>query len=130
MSATMKAFVNKRQGDELVYGVAEVPTPPASDEKDLVIKVEAAPINDSDTCSATSLPQAMLLPPSQYFLPQLTPTRNLSVARVWCDRGCWLRSVSQSLLGKRVAVAVGSSYAEYTKTSRNNPRFAVLPDDM
>ena len=46
--ATMKAVVNKRQGDKLVYGVAELPTPTVCDEKDLVIKVEAAPINPSD----------------------------------------------------------------------------------
>ena len=38
---------------------------------------------------------------------------------------------SQSLLEKRVAVAVGASYALYTKTSFNTPMFfAVLPDDV
>ena len=44
----MKAVVNKRQGDKLVYGVAEIPMPTVSDQKDLIIKVEAAPINPSD----------------------------------------------------------------------------------
>merc|ERR1712012_438929 len=37
---------------------------------------------------------------------------------------------AQALLGKRVAVTGGSSYAQYTKTSLNNPMFAVLPDDV
>ena len=44
----MTDIVNKRQGDKLVYGVAEIPTPTVSDEKDLIIKVEAAPIKPSD----------------------------------------------------------------------------------
>ena len=34
---------------------------------------------------------------------------------------------AQDLLGKRVAVTGGSSYAQYTKTSLNNPMIAVLP---
>ena len=51
----MKAFVNKRQGDELVYGAAEVPTPTVSDERDLVIKVEASRINASDNGGAGRL---------------------------------------------------------------------------
>ena len=53
----MKAFVSTRQGDELFHGVAEVPTSTVSDEKDLVIKVEAAQINvnASDTGSAGRL---------------------------------------------------------------------------
>ena len=37
---------------------------------------------------------------------------------------------AQDLLGKRVAVTGGSSYAQYTKTSLNNPMFAVLLDDV
>ena len=46
----MKVVVNKRQGDKLVYGVAVIPMPIVSDEKDfiIIIKVEAAPINPSD----------------------------------------------------------------------------------
>eukprot|EP00450_Noctiluca_scintillans_P039037 CAMPEP_0194477374 /NCGR_PEP_ID=MMETSP0253-20130528/1136_1 /TAXON_ID=2966 /ORGANISM="Noctiluca scintillans" /LENGTH=107 /DNA_ID=CAMNT_0039316339 /DNA_START=28 /DNA_END=347 /DNA_ORIENTATION=- len=51
----MKAVVNKRQGDKLVYGLAEVPTPTVSDEKDLIIKVEAAPINPSDVAWAIGM---------------------------------------------------------------------------
>ena len=51
----MKAVVNKRQGDKLVYGVAEIPMPIVSDEKDLIIKVEAAPINPSDLGSVGML---------------------------------------------------------------------------
>ena len=53
--ATLKAVVNKRQDDKLVYGVAEIPTPTVSDEKDLIIKVEAAPINPSDLGSVGML---------------------------------------------------------------------------
>merc|ERR1712135_139183 len=37
---------------------------------------------------------------------------------------------AQALLGKRVAVTGGSSYSQYTKTSLNDPMFAVLPDDV
>ena len=37
---------------------------------------------------------------------------------------------AQDLLGKCVAVTGGSSSAQYTKTSLNNPMFAVLPDDV
>ena len=37
---------------------------------------------------------------------------------------------AQDLLGERVAVTGGSSYAQYTKTSLNNPMFAVLLDDV
>ena len=37
---------------------------------------------------------------------------------------------AQDHLGKRVAVTGGSSYAQYTKTSLNNPMFAVLLDDV
>ena len=52
----MKVVVNKRQGDKLVYGVAEIPTPTVcSDEKDLIIKVEAAPIKPSDLGSVGML---------------------------------------------------------------------------
>ena len=51
----MKVVVNKRQGEKLVYGVAEIPTPTVSDEKDFIIKVEAAPINPSDLGSVGML---------------------------------------------------------------------------
>ena len=37
---------------------------------------------------------------------------------------------AQDLLGKRVAVMGGSSYAQYIKTSLNNPMSAVLLDDV
>ena len=47
--------VIKRRGDELFHGMAEVPAPTVSDEKDLVIRAEAAPINASDTGSAGRL---------------------------------------------------------------------------
>ena len=74
----MKAVVNKRQGDKLVYGVAEIPMPIVSDEKDLIIKVEAAPINPVtwavSACSPGLLPIALQLgrlrSPSQFLFPQ------------------------------------------------------------
>ena len=37
---------------------------------------------------------------------------------------------AQDILGKRVAVTGGSSCAQYTKTSLNNPMFAVLLEDV
>ena len=84
----MKAFVNK--GDELFHGMAEVPTPTASDEKDLVIKVDAAPINASDTGSAGRLASMAVTSLSSQShhklspeLSQLTATSNWWVARVW-----------------------------------------------
>ena len=46
--ATMKAVVNKPIGGNLVYGLAEVPTPTISGDKDLIIKMIASPINPSD----------------------------------------------------------------------------------
>ena len=45
---TMRALVNRREGESLRYGVEEVPTPTVTGEKDLICKIEASPINPSD----------------------------------------------------------------------------------
>jgi NADPH:quinone reductase-like Zn-dependent oxidoreductase len=144
--ATMKAVVNKRQGDNLVYGLAEVPTPTVSDEKDLIIKVEAAPINPSDIGSvgilarfggdsivAGEAPSTVAVPFPQALAGMFKadgdtkPVGNEGAGVVVAAGSA---PEAQALLGKRVAVTGGSSYAQYTKTSLNNPMFAVLPDDV
>ena len=144
--ATMKAVVNKRQGDKMVYGVAELPTPTVSDEKDLVIKVEAAPINPSDlgnvgmlarfgadsiaageAASTVTVPFPQALEGMFKADGDTKPVGNEGAGVVVVAGSA---PEAQALLGKRVAVTGGSSYSQYTKTSLSNPMFAVLPDDV
>jgi len=142
--ATMKAVVNKRQGDKLVYGVAEVPTPVVSDDKDLIVKVEAAPVNPSDLATVSMLSRfndgkvfagdspstvAIPLPEAAHGIFKADgDTRPVGGEGSGIVVAAGASPEAQALIGKRVAIITGSTYAQYTKTSLNNPMFAVLPD--
>ena len=122
-------------GDKLVHGVAEILTPTVGDEKDFIFKVEAAQINPSDLGTVRL---GRLRSPSQFLFPQALEGMFKAVGDMKPvgneDAGVVVAAESapeaQDLLGKRVAVTGGSSYAQYTKTSLNNPMFAVLLDDV
>ena len=133
-------------GDKLVHGVAEMLTPTVGDEKDFIFKVEAAPISPSDLGSVGMLAgfvaDSIAVGETAFTVtvpfPQAVegmfkadgdskPVGNEG-AGVVVDAGS--APEAQDLLGKRVAVTGGSSYAQYTKTSLNNPMFAVLLDDV
>ena len=116
------------------------------DEKDFIFKVEAAPISPSDLGSVGMLARfgadSIAVGEAAFTVtvpfPQALegtfktdgdskPVGN-EVAGVVVDAGS--APEAQDLLGKHVAVTGGSSYAQYTKTSLNNPMLAVLLDDI
>ena len=131
-------------GDKLVYGVAEILTPTVGDEKDFVFKVEAAPISPSDLGSVGMLARfgadSIAVGEAAFTVTVPFPQALEGMFKVDGDMkpvgnegaGVAVAAGSapeaQDLLGKRVAVTGGSSYAQYTKTSLNNPVFAVLLD--
>ena len=120
--------VNKRQGDKLVYGVAEISMPTVSDVKDFIIKVEAVPINPSDLGSLGMLARFGAVPFPQALEGMFKAdgdTKPLGNEGAGVVVAAGSAPEAQDLLGKRVAVTGGSSYAQYTKTSLNNPMFAV-----
>ena len=52
---SMRAIVLRREGENLTYGVKEIATPTVSGERDLIVKIEACPINPSDLGMPTLL---------------------------------------------------------------------------
>ena len=133
-------------GDKLVYGVAEILTPTVGDEKDFIFKVEAAQINPSDlgtvgmlarfvadsiavgeSAFTVTVPFPQALEGMFKAVGDMKPVGNEDAGVVVAAGSA---PEAQDLLGKRVAVTGGSSYAQYTKTSLNNPMFAVLLDDV
>jgi len=144
LPSTMKAVVNKRQGSSLVYGLAEVPTPTVSGDKDLIVKMKASPVNPSDLGSlglvarfggdnvvagespstvAAPLPEAAagMFKADGGVLPVGSEGMGVVVA-------AGASPEAQALVGKTVALTTGSCYAQYTKTTADNPMLAVLPD--
>ena len=133
-------------GDKLVYGVAEILTPTVGDEKDFIFKVEAAPISPSDlgtvgmlarfvadsiavgeAAFTVTVPFPQALEGMFKAVGDMKPVGNEDAGVVVAAESA---PEAQDLLGKRVAVTGGSSYAQYTKTSLNNPMFAVLLEDV
>ena len=133
-------------GDKLVYGVAEMLTPTVGDEKDFIFKVEAAPISPSDLGSVGMLARfvadSIAVGEAAFTVTVPFPQALEGMFKADGDSkpvgnegaGVVVHAGSapeaQDLLGKRVAVTGGSSYAQYTKTSLNNPMFAVLLEDV
>jgi NADPH:quinone reductase-like Zn-dependent oxidoreductase len=139
----MKAVVNKRHGNSLVYGLAIVPMPTVSGDKDLIVKMKASPINPSDLNSvgmvakfggenvaagespstvATPLPEAAagMFKADGATLPVGSEGMGVVVA-------AGASPEAHALIGKSVALCSGGTYAQYTKTTTDHPMFAVLP---
>lgn len=139
---TMKAVVNKVVGSNLVYGVAELPAPTVSGDKDLVIKMIASPINPSDVVSvgmvarfgsevvagespstvATPLPEAAA---GAFAGKTHLPAGNEGMGVVVAAGAS---PEAQALIGKTVAGTFGGCYSQYVKTTTDLTMFAVLPD--
>ena len=141
-----RTFQPPWQGDELVYGVAEVPTPTYCDETSLVVEVEVAPINSSDIGSACVLATVWWRRPyrrrgcvhrrSYFSRAPVSTCKDDGDKQPLGSEGMGVIVAAgyvfeaQSLLKKCVAAPVGASSARYTKTSLNHPVFPVLPDDV
>jgi len=147
---TMKAVANMREGNVLTYGLREVPTPTVTDPNDIIVKMEAGPLNPSD------LPRVALLAgyagaPENVVAGDLPNTVKTTLAKeaqgnfpdgvpmVVGSEGCGIvvaagsGADAQALMGKRVALSSGATYAQYAKhTVGADPfsMFAVLPDDV
>lgn len=139
----MKAVVNKLSGSNVVYGVAEVPTPTISGDKDLIIKMIASPINPSDlgmvglvarfgganvvagessSTVAAPIPEAAAgMFAGKTHLPVGTEGTGVVVA-------AGASPEAQALIGKNVAGTFGGAYAQYAKCQTDTEMFAVLPD--
>lgn len=145
---TMKAIVNMAQGDNLVCGVHEVPTPTLSDPNDLIIKMEASPLNPADFARVAQVGhlakmqqkavQAGSAPGSVMVeMPEQAKSRFSAEAQVLGNEGCGTvvaagdSAAAQALIGKRVALYSGKSFSQYVKsTLGSNPMFTVLPADI
>jgi len=149
---TMKALVNIREGGVFTCGVRDVPTPVVSDPKDLIIKMEACPINPSDLPNLGAL--AMVSKGPQNVEAGGTPG-SLKTAlpeeaqgnfadgepTILGMEGCGIVVATgsfpgaQKLMGKRVSIAGGQAYAQYRKHTIGkldpyNNMLAPLPDDV
>eukprot|EP00927_Polykrikos_kofoidii_P015204 TRINITY_DN1674_c0_g1_i5.p1 TRINITY_DN1674_c0_g1~~TRINITY_DN1674_c0_g1_i5.p1 ORF type:complete len:406 (-),score=83.50 TRINITY_DN1674_c0_g1_i5:164-1318(-) len=146
LPSTMKAVVNKRQGNNLVYGLAEVPTPTVSGDRDLIVKVEASPINPSDLASlgmvarfggdkvnvgeSPSTVAAPLPAAAAGMFKEDGETKPLGSEGSGVVVAAGASAEAQALIGKRVAMCSGGCYAQYAKTVVDSPMFAVLPDGV
>jgi len=139
----MKAVVNKPIGGNLVYGVAEIPTPTISGDKDLIIKMIASPINPSDlnhvgmvakfggdAVVAGESPSTVSAPLPEAAAGMFAGKTHLAVGAegsgVVVAAGA--SAEAQALIGKTVAGSFGGCYAQYAKTATNLGMFAVIPD--
>lgn len=147
---TMKALVNQREGDSMSCGFREVPTPKVSDPNDIIVKLEACPINPSDLPRLAMLMQLAGGPANvvagsapgtiQTALPEQAQGKfKEGVPMPLGSEGCGIvvaageSAEAQALMGKRVAVTTGDTYRQYSKfTLGKNPfaMMAVLPDDV
>jgi len=141
---SMKAVVNMREDGNLVYGVQEVPTPTVEGDKDLIVKMRAAPINPSDLQSLAMVARfggkkvaggatGTVCAPLPEAIPDglkedksmlMTGTEGVGVVVA-----AGASPDAQALIGKNVACCAGGAYAQYAKTTTDSPMFAVLPDD-
>jgi len=141
--ATMKAVVNKPIGGNLVYGVAEVPTPTISGDKDFIIKMIASPINPSDLGSLGMVARfgrdAVVAgeSPSTVSAPLPEASAGLFAGKTHLAVGSEGSGVvvaagaspeAQALIGKTVAGTWGGCYAQYAKATTDSGMFAVIPD--
>jgi len=143
---TMKAFVNMREGEYLTCGVRDLPTPTIAGPKDIIIKMEACPINPSDMSRVAMVARIAEKDPAKLEVgapgilkakfPEGTASGKDGVPMINGAEGCGTvvaageDAEAQALMGKRVALISGASYTQYCKhTLGTNPNFAVLPDD-
>jgi len=139
----MKAVVNKPIGGNLVYGLAEVPTPTISGDKDLIIKMIASPINPSDLGSlgmvarfgrdavvAGETPSTVSAPLPEAAAGMFAGKTHLAVGSegtgVVVAAGA--SPEAQALIGKNVAGTFGGCYAQYAKATTDLDMFSVVPD--
>jgi len=144
LPSTMKAVVNKRSGGNLVYGLAEVPTPTVSGDKDLIVKMTASPINPSDLGSvamvarfgganvvAGETPSTVVAPLPEAAAGMFAAdgdTKPVGSEGTGVVVAAGASPEAQALIGKNVALCSGGTYAQYAKTTTDTPMFAVLPD--
>lgn len=142
--STMKAVVNKRSGSNLVYGLAEVPTPTVSGDKDLIVKVMASPINPSDLGTmalvarfggdnvvAGESPSTVVAPLPEAAAGMFAAdgdTKPAGIEGTGVVVAAGASPEAQALIGKSVSFMGGAWYAQYAKTTSDDKMFAVLPD--
>jgi len=152
---TMKAFVNMREGEYQTCGVRDIPTPTIAGPKDIIIKMEACPVNPSDMSKVAMVGRIAENDPAKLevggpgILKAKLPEGEIAgdginktvawpdgVPEISGNEGCGTvvaageDAEAQALVGKRVALISRASYAQYCKhTLGTNPMFAVLPDD-
>jgi len=144
LPSTMKAVVNQRKGNNIVYGVVELPMPAITGDKDLIIKVMAAPVNPSDLGSLGMVARFggkdVVAGDSPFTVTSPLPE---AAAGMFKADGATLPTggegtgmvvaagaspEAQALMGKRVSFMTGGSFAQYAKCTYDNPNFAALPD--
>lgn len=143
----MKALALCRKGDDITFGVREIPAPTIADPKDIIIKVEACPINPSDHATIGTVAMAAGGPdkvvagdgPGTVSAPASDALRARfkdRVMQVVGNEGCGTvvaageSAEAQALVGKRVALTTGKNYAQYIKYQAGaGGFFTVLPDD-
>jgi len=127
--------------------VADMPTPTVQGDKDLIIKIRAAPVNPSDLGSVGMAARfggdAVVGGESPSTVSAPLPEEAMAAVGMSADgatlpvgsEGCGVvvaageSPEAQALLGKNVALCTGGTYAQYTKTQCDAPMFTVLPDD-
>jgi len=143
----MKAVVNKLSGSNVVYGVAEFPTPTISDDKDLIIKIICSPINPSDlnhlgmvkrfggdNVVAGESPFTVAAPLPEAAAGMFAGKTHLGVGQeaMGVVVAAGASPEAQALIGKKVAVsmagALAGTFAQYVKHTCGLKTCVVLPD--
>jgi len=135
-----------RQGDNLVFGIADVPTPTISGDRDLIVKMEASPINPSDLGSVGMVArfggEKVIAGESASTVSAALPESAKAMfkvdgaATVLGSEGAGVvvaagaSPEAQATIGKHVALCGGGCYAQYAKVSMDSPMFTVLPDGV
>jgi len=140
---TMRAVVNKQSGNNIVYGLAEIPTPTISGDNDLIIRMIASPINPSDLVGlglvakfgkenvvAGESPSTVAAPLPEAAAGMFAGKTHLPAGSegVGVVVAAGASAEAQALIGKKVAGTFGGTYAQYAKCTTVHGMFAVLPD--
>jgi len=119
----------------MIYSVQDLPMPVVKGPNDVIVKIEATPINPSDLGSIGMMAKFGAKGPT-LDLPDGFKAVPDGFSMQSGNEGCGIvvaagtSAEAQALMGKRVACATGKMYAQYAKALTTSPMFAAIPDEL
>eukprot|EP00040_Diaphanoeca_grandis_P026379 m.147614 g.147614 ORF g.147614 m.147614 type:complete len:370 (-) comp30549_c0_seq1:157-1266(-) len=132
---TMRALTTRREGSQLIFSVQEISTPTIKQPTDVIVKIDACPINPSDlgnigmvakfggTGPTLDLPEGFKSLPDGFSMQCGNEGSGVVVAAGTSPE-------AQALVGTRVAILTGKNYAQYAKANATAEMFTVVPDNV